>query len=147
MYLELVKGKKPDGQNGFAFKSVVNGQIKKYEDNRDLVLRQMLYDLTMWYSMENRPHKTRYMSHHVQAFITAFDLDNNELTNSNVDSSDDDGPGPPTPANANAPDLIPATAQATQKPGDMRPASAARRPPSPMGRPTGTGESWGCWSS
>jgi hypothetical protein len=104
----------------------VNGQIRQYEDNRDLVLLQMLYDLTMWFSMENRPHKTRYMSHHVQAFITAFGLDNNELINSNVDSSDDDGQGPPSPANANTPDLIPATAPVAQRPGDMRPSTPTK---------------------
>jgi hypothetical protein len=126
MYLKLVRGKKPDSMNATMFIAGKNGQIREYEENRDLVLRQMLYDLTMWYSMQNRPHKTRYMSHHVQAFITAFGLDNSELTNSNVDSSDDDGPGPPADPADKAPDLIPATAQALQKPDDMRPSTPTK---------------------
>jgi hypothetical protein len=138
MYLELVKGKKPDPLTGTMFVRGKNGQIKEYEANRDLILRQMLYDLTMWYSMANTPKKTRYMSHHVQAFITAFGLANSENTTGTVDSSDDDGPGPPPPAITTSPQTnkqqpppraqSPYARPATNATGGGRP--AVRRQPS-----------------
>jgi hypothetical protein len=138
MYLKLVRGKfkKTEQQNRASWSMSTQQEFKTWEEHRDLILRQMLYDLTMWYSMANSPKKTRYMSHHVQAFITAFGLDNNEFTTGTVDSSDDDGPGPP--ADAAAPDLLITNPQTNQKPRNMlsRPASPRTKTSTPTGQRT-----------
>jgi hypothetical protein len=46
---------------------------KACNDQRLLVLEQMLYDLTLYYTMLNEP-RTRYANKHVTAFIEAFKL-------------------------------------------------------------------------
>jgi len=88
MYEKLVKDKKLDAATT-TFSPETAKQIREYEQNLPVVLRQTLYDLTMWDSILNSPKKTRYMSHNVQKFIDAYDLDNNEPTDSLHESSDD----------------------------------------------------------
>jgi hypothetical protein len=70
-----------------------------YKKDLDLILRQTLYDLTMWDSIRNTPKHTRYMSHNVQKFIDAYGLKNDEPQDGADDSSDDDAP-PSDPASA-----------------------------------------------
>ena len=64
-------------------------QKKKVMDRRFLVLEQMLYDLTLWFSMLNNV-KTRYCSAHVTAFIHAFGLRNDETRDPNAEASSDE---------------------------------------------------------
>jgi hypothetical protein len=99
MYEKLVKDKKPDAAP-IAFDPNYAKQSREYEQNLRVILRQTLYDLTMWDSILNSPKKTRYMSHNVQKFIDAYGLDNNEPTDSLQESSDDDAPDAPPPAAA-----------------------------------------------
>jgi hypothetical protein len=101
MYERLVRDKKPDAATT-TFDPNTTKQIREYDQNLPVVLRQTLYDLTMWDSILNSPKKTRYMSRHVQSFITAFELENNEPTDSLQDSSDDEAP-PDAPADAPPP--------------------------------------------
>ena len=65
-----------------------------------LILEQMLYDLTLWYSMENSKHvHTRYANAHVRAFIAAFGLAHNEPVYHDISPapSTDDEARPPSP--------------------------------------------------
>ena len=62
---------------------------EKVMQRRHLVLEQMLYDLTLWFSMLNDV-KTRYCSAHVAAFIRAFDLRPDEVTDNEPEASSDD---------------------------------------------------------
>ena len=68
---------------------VTDDQKKAVMDRRHLVLEQMLYDLTLWFSMLNDV-KTRYCSAHVAAFIRAFDLRPDEVTGNEPEASSDD---------------------------------------------------------
>ncbi len=94
-----------------------------YREDRDLVLHQMLYDLTMWFSISNTPKKTRYMSSHVQAFIDTFQLENNELTDGTVPSSDDDDTDEDLTA-----DTVPTNSVTPQQPDPDAPATTPLNP-------------------
>jgi hypothetical protein len=61
---------------------------KACDDQRLLVLEQMLYDLTLYYTMNNET-KTRYANKHVTAFIKAFKL-TEEPPDGEADYSTDD---------------------------------------------------------
>jgi hypothetical protein len=65
------------------------------EKKRLTVLRQMIYDLTIWFSMDDDKH-TRYSSGHVAAFIHNFGLQHTELADGNQPSTDDE-PAPSDP--------------------------------------------------
>jgi multidrug efflux pump subunit AcrA (membrane-fusion protein) len=65
------------------------------EKKRLTVLRQMIYDLTIWFSMDNDKH-TRYASAHVAAFIKAFGLVHTEPADGGQVSTDDERE-PPAP--------------------------------------------------
>jgi hypothetical protein len=76
-------------------------QVHKPDADLKLILEQMLYDLTLWYSMENSKHvHTRYANAHVGAFIAAFGLAHIEPVYHDIIpvSSSDDEPRPPSPA-------------------------------------------------
>ncbi len=47
---------------------------KYYEKRCKLIVEQLLYDLTIWNSIENDIKPTRYTSHHVAEFIKHFKL-------------------------------------------------------------------------
>ncbi len=50
----------------------------------------MVYDLTMWYSIENVTKRTRYTSRYVQEFINFFNLENEEIPfNGDAEASSD----------------------------------------------------------
>jgi hypothetical protein len=76
------------------------------EKKRLTVLRQMIYDLTIWFSIDNAKH-TRYASAHVAAFIHNFGLENNEPADGGQASTDDERE-PPAP--------LPTLAQLTNQP-------------------------------
>jgi predicted nucleic acid-binding Zn-ribbon protein len=61
------------------FDSTLQTRLDAWNADLLLVCRQMVYDLTMWYSMRNTPKHTRYTSAHVTSFITEFGLTTNEL--------------------------------------------------------------------
>jgi hypothetical protein len=118
-----VKGKKPPEQTVNNFNLQLSNETKAWEADRDLVLRQMLYDLTMWFSIRNNPKKTRYLSHNASEFIAAFGLDTDETPNGTIYSTDDeDGPGGPD-----------ATSAVQPQPGDMAPASSENGRPARSG--------------
>jgi hypothetical protein len=120
-----VKGKKPPEQNVNSFNMQLGNETKAWEAERDLVLRQMLYDLTMWFSIRNNPKKTRYLSHNASEFIAAFVLDTDETPNGTIYSTDDeDGPGGPD---------ADATNELQPQPGDMAPASSRNSLPARAG--------------
>jgi hypothetical protein len=60
------------------------------QENKDTLIRQMVYDLTMWYSIENVTKRTRYTSRYVQEFINFFNLENEEIPfNGDAEASSD----------------------------------------------------------
>jgi DNA repair exonuclease SbcCD ATPase subunit len=64
-------------------------QIKACDDQRLLVLEQMLYDLTLYYTMHNET-KTRYANKHVTVFIKAFKLTEESPDGEAANSTDDE---------------------------------------------------------
>jgi predicted nucleic acid-binding Zn-ribbon protein len=91
---------KPDEAKQSGFDLAASQALDAWNADLLLVCRQMVYDLTMWYSMQNTPKHTRYASAHVTSFITEFGLNTNERLDGKVESSDDDdapGPAPPEP--------------------------------------------------
>jgi hypothetical protein len=125
MYLDRVKGKKPPEQTVNTFNLQLSNETKAWEADRDLVLRQMLYDLTMWFSIRNNPKKTRYLSHNASEFIAAFGLDTDETANGTIYSTDDeDGPGGPDAG---------ATSAVQPQPDDINPSSSRNSRPARAG--------------
>lgn len=127
------KAKRPPAQSAAVFDPDYSQNQKEYQDKRDVILRQMLCDLSMWFSISNAPKRTSYMSHHVQQFIDKFELTNDEEANGDAYSSDDDtrpDPGNPPPAR-------------TKPPPPRKPSPAPRggsvRRPSPTAGPTNGG--------
>jgi hypothetical protein len=88
---------KPDAAKQTGFDLAASLALDAWNANLLLVCRQMVYDLTMWYSIQNTPKHTRYASAHVTSFITAFGLTTNELLDGKVESSDDDDAPAPAP--------------------------------------------------
>jgi hypothetical protein len=73
------------------------------------VLRQMIYDLTIWFSMDNDKY-TRYASAYVAAFIRNFGLENTEPADGDQPSTDDErAPSAPLPTLAELASTLPAT--------------------------------------
>ena len=122
-----MKGKKPQEQTVNLFNLQLSNETNAWEADRDLVLRQMLYDLTMWFSIRNNPKKTRYLSHNASEFIAAFGLDTDETASGTIYSTDDeDGPGGPDAVEPQPDNMNPSSSRSS------RPARAAvTRPVTP----------------
>jgi hypothetical protein len=134
MYEKIVMGKKLDPAT-IKFSPETTRQIKEYNENLPVVLRQILHDLTMWDSIPNTSKKTRYMSRNVQQFIDTYELKNDEPKDSAQDSSDDDAPDdapPDAPAAAwsAAPSAQPASALQSSPPPPAPPPAGSQSPPS-----------------
>ena len=71
-------------------------QRNKSDTDLKLILEQMLYDLTLGFSMANDKH-TRYASGHVREFIAAFGLAVPEQGDNDAEFSTDDEARPPSP--------------------------------------------------
>jgi hypothetical protein len=67
-------------------------QRKACDKQRLLVLEQMLYELTLYYTMNNEP-RTRYANKHVTAFIQAFELTEEQPEGLAANSTDDEPAG------------------------------------------------------
>ncbi len=64
----------------------------EYKEKKKLLLRQIVYHLTMWRSIANAPKRTRYMSKYVALFIDKHKLVNQDDPDPAAPpSSDDDG--------------------------------------------------------
>jgi hypothetical protein len=85
-------------QNEKKIAKLLPGADRTELDKRRLtVLRQMIYDLTIWFSILNDKH-TRYASANVTAFIQAFGLVHNEPADGDQPSTDDErAPSAPVP--------------------------------------------------
>jgi hypothetical protein len=71
-------------------KTPKNQRSLAYDLKQQLVLRQVVYDITMWNSIANRPIHTRYHSHLVKEFIDNFKLVHSEPETELQPSSDED---------------------------------------------------------
>jgi predicted nucleic acid-binding Zn-ribbon protein len=68
-----------------------------YKEQKTLLLRQIVYHLTMWRSIANAPKRTRYMSKYVALFIDKHKLVNQDDPDPAAPaSSDDDEPATPS---------------------------------------------------
>jgi len=85
-------------------KNIASQEIE-YKQRKTLLLRQVVYHLTMWRSIANAPKRTRYMSKYVALFIDKHELVNQDDPDPAAPPSsddDDDGDGPAaTPSFAN----------------------------------------------
>ena len=71
-----------------------------YKKRKAVLVEQVMYDITMWDSIQNSPKRTRYTSKYVQDFIKYFGLENDDTTSRQAnESSDDEDPpdAPPAP--------------------------------------------------
>ena len=72
-----------------------------YNKHKDVLVRQLVYDITVWDSIANPTKHTRYASKHVRDFIEHFKLESNDLAsarNQLESSDDDDAPDAPPAA-------------------------------------------------
>ena len=67
-----------------------------YKQRQTLLLRQIVYHLSMWRSIANTPKRTRYMSKYVALFIDKFKLSNPDDPAADADASSDDEPEAPS---------------------------------------------------
>ena len=63
-----------------------------YKERQTLLLRQIVYHLSMWRSIANAPKRTRYMSKYVALFIDKCQLGNPDDPAADADASSDDEP-------------------------------------------------------
>ncbi len=137
-YLKRVRDvPKPDAAKQTGFDLAATQALETWNANLLLICRQMVYDLTMWYSMDNTPKHTRYTSAHVASFINAFGLNTQELQDGRAESSDDDdapGPAPPDSEEEEEEDEAEIDLSDLRVKTPPAPADAAAPAPAPPGR-------------